>query len=63
MKINRVDNEKEKAEEVRRIEVEIEGVRYTITEDFGRLRIHVHGNKLDVMPCCANQITVKGYDT
>lgn len=62
MNINRVKNDKSLIEDVERVELEIEGTRYTITEEFGRMAIHVHGSKLDVMPSCANQITVKGYD-
>lgn len=60
MKINRIGNQKELNQEVQRIEIEIAGIRYTITEYFGEMNIHCHGDGLSVIPRCGNEICVKG---
>ena len=62
MKINRVDRDRTE-KDVERIEISIGDDRYTITESFGRLKIHAHDESMDIKPCCANQITVKGLTT
>ena len=63
MIINRINNTKKLDQDAERIEIEINGIRYTLRERFGRLHIHAHDSKIDIMPCCANEITVKGIDT
>ena len=49
--------------DIERLEIkDSNGVKYTLTEEFGELKLHVHGNKLEINPCCANEIIIKGYD-
>lgn len=56
--ISRIDNDKELFLEVSRIEVVIDGAKYTLTDRFGALHIHAHEDSLTVQPGCANEISV-----
>lgn len=59
MKLVRVDSERP-GTEVNRLEIEIGGVVYEITERFGDLKIHAHSDEILVKPCCSNEVAVKG---
>lgn len=60
MKIKRIDSDRNE-KDVKRIEVVIGEHKYTLTEEFGRLNIHSHSDYIDIRPCCANNITLKGF--
>jgi hypothetical protein len=62
MLITRIDSDKEISEEAEIVILKLDGIRYEFQEYFGRLRLHVHGSSVDVMPGCANVITIKGHD-
>ena len=61
MEIKRIDNNR-KANIVERIEVMIDGIKYTITERFGELKVHAHSDEVIVKPCCANEVVLQGID-
>jgi hypothetical protein len=61
MKLLRVDSDRE-PKEVERIEVEIGGVKYTITDRFGEMKLHAHSDEIIVKPCCANEVVCVGLD-
>lgn len=63
MKISRINNEKNLEKEVDRIQININGKRFTLTESFGELHIHAHSDCINVKPCCANEIKIDSYDT
>ena len=42
------------------MEIDINGIKYTLTERFGKLQIHAHSEELTVFPLCANEICVEG---
>ncbi len=58
MKIKRIDSDRTE-KEVDRIEIEIDGVNYTLTDRFGELKIH-SSDGIIVKPCCSNEVVVKG---
>lgn len=62
MKLTRIGSERPSIE-VERIEIEIGGVTYELTERFGELKIHAHADEITIKPCCANEVAVKGQDT
>ena len=59
MKIKRIDSDRTE-KEVERIEIEIDGIKYTLTDRFGELKIHSQSDEIIVKPCCANEVVVKG---
>ena len=61
MKIKRIDSDRTE-KEVERIEIEIDGIKYTLTHRFGELKIHSHSDAVFLIPCCANEVVVKGYN-
>lgn len=61
IELNRIDGDKELNKPIERIEIAIGEHRYTLTDEFGRLHIHSHSDFMDVRPCVANQVTVKGF--
>lgn len=63
MMITRIDSEKEVQRRVKRIEIELDGVDYTLTKDIsGGIRINCTGweSAIMVKPGCANEIVVIG---
>ena len=56
--INRINGERELNKQVERIEISIDGVKYTLTDRCGTLRIHAHDGALIVEPACANEVCV-----
>ena len=56
--INRINSERNLNRTVERIEISIDGARYTLTDKFGTLRIHAHGEALIVEPACANEVYI-----
>lgn len=62
MKVTRLGSTKDLNHEVMRLDLEIDGKEYTITEQFGELRVHVHARKLIVSPCCGNEIAIDCID-
>ena len=59
MKIERVDSKRDMGLKVERIELIVDGVKYTITERFGKINIHSHDDSITVSPCCANELEFK----
>jgi len=62
VKLVRVDADRTE-KEVERIEVTIGCRKFTITECYGDLKIHAHGDAMIVKPCCANEIKLAALDT
>ncbi len=58
MKIKRIDSDRTE-KEVDHIEIEIDGVEYTLTDRFGELKIH-NSDGIIVKPCCSNEVVVEG---
>jgi len=52
MKIKRID--------FKRIEIEIDGHKYTLTSRLGELKVHSHSDGIIVKPRCANEVIIKG---
>ena len=63
MEITRVDGKRNLEQEVRTVQVKVGDKRFTLTEEFGELRVHAHRDFITVKPCCANEILVCSYDT
>lgn len=59
MKLKRIDSDRE-VKDFQRMEIDINGIKYTLTERFGKLQIHAHSEELTVFPLCANEICVEG---
>jgi len=59
MKILRVDTNREILD-AERIEIEVDGTKYSLTEQFGKLRIHSHDDFINVHPGSCNVIEVSG---
>ena len=59
---NRIDSKKNTDQKIERIEISVGGEKYTITEYFGRLKIHAHNDSISINPCCANEITLAGKE-
>lgn len=59
MEIERIDGDRGLGQKVERIEVIVDGVRYTIMEKHGKLNIHAHEDSIAIFPCCANEVDVQ----
>ena len=59
MKIKRIDSDRTE-KEVERIEIEIDGIKYTLTDRFGELKVHAHSDAIFMIPCCANEVVIEG---
>jgi len=58
MKITRLDGDRYLTESVDRIKIEVGGEEFTLTERFGKLRIHKHHESIRVYPCVSNEIDI-----
>jgi len=58
LKITRIDSEYDIGRPVERIQLSAGGKLFTITEEFGQLRIHSHGRDIIIRPGCANEVTI-----
>ena len=56
MILDRVDGEMKINKECERIEIILNGVKYSITESFGKINVLSHGDRITVSPCYANSI-------
>ena len=64
MEVTRIDSKRNMAQAVDTVQIRVgDGKHFTITEQFGELRIHAHGDFIAVKPCCANEILIFSYDT
>jgi uncharacterized protein (UPF0335 family) len=59
MLIKRIDSNRD-VQEVERLEIEINGIKYTITDRYGEMKIHAHSEELLIKPCCANEVIIHG---
>lgn len=57
MKIIRIDMGKGMSTKVDSIEIEINGTKYCLTENFGKLNIHTDG-RLAINPCVSNVVEI-----
>lgn len=59
MLLKRIDSARN-VQEVNRLEIEISGIKYTITDHHGEMKIHAHSEEVLVKPCCANEVVIQG---
>ena len=63
VEIKRIDGDREVNKKCETLTLLVNGKSLTLTQEFGELRIHAHGDFIQVKPCCAIEILVSSFDT
>ena len=63
MKITRIDKDRDIEQNVDRIQLDICGKRFTLSEEFGELTINCHSDSIAVKPCYGNEIKLIVLDS
>lgn len=58
MLVTRLDDDRKITREINVIDLEIDGMTYKITEEYGMLRIHSKSSKIHIVPHSANEISI-----
>lgn len=60
IELRRVGHERHTDNYTNRVEIVLNGVKYTLTNRHGELKIHSHSDKMSVLPGCANEVAIVG---
>lgn len=63
MKITRINQEKGLSQDVKTVDIQIGIDVYRMTEEFGKMRIHLREGSIAINPGCANEILISNGDT
>lgn len=63
MKIERIDGDRNVNKDIEKVMINVNGHRYTLTEEFGQLRIHAHRDRVMIYPASSNELIVDSHDT
>jgi hypothetical protein len=62
IEINRIGSDRKVCQSVDRIGFSVNGIDYLISAEFGELEVHAKHHKLVMKPCCANKVTISGFE-
>ena len=62
MKITRIGNDREAKKDVAVIDIRHDDIEIRITPTIDGFHIHMLEGYMDISPCCANEIKIKGRD-